>query len=308
MKFDPRLLNHSNLLLRTKPTRRRLLGLLAGAGALPIIGCGEDQDTSAGAGGESSSAGTGVSGSSASGAGSSGSAGTPSTGGTTGSSTSWASGGTAAMTDKASYPNPFTESLSACQLVATTTEGPCTTNTDLEREDISEEWTGLPLRLGLKVIDTSCNVIAGATVKIWHTNLAGSYSGQTPNNGMCLKDQSYSSNDFFRGVQTTDDEGVVFFDSCFPGWYRGRAVHIHFQVKNGAESYRVSQLFFPEDITEEVFSSHDDYREFGQPDTTFSNDNIISGIATGERDRHILSVERMSDGVMLASKIVTVTG
>lgn len=303
MKFDPRHLSHPHLLTQNKATRRRVLSLLAGAGALPLIGCGSDTDTdTAGAGGESSSGGS----DSSSSAGES-SAGT-SNGGSSGSATSWASGGTAAMVAKSSYPDPFTDSLDSCQLVATTTDGPCTTTTDLEREDISEEWSGLPLRLGLKVVDTSCNVLAGATVKIWHTNFAGSYSGETPNNGMCLKDQAYSSNDFFRGVQTTDEDGVVYFDSCFPGWYRGRAVHIHFQVKNGAQSYRVSQVFFPEDITEEVFSSHEEYLDFGQPDTTFSNDNIISEIAAAERDRHVLSVARMSDGVMLASKVVTVTG
>lgn len=223
-----------------------------------------------------------------------------------GSATSWARGGTAAMLAKASYPNPFTASLSTCALVSTTTEGPCTTSTDLAREDISEGWDGLPVRLALKVVDTSCNVLSGVTVKIWHTNLSGSYSGQTPNPNMCLKQSSYASDDFFRGVQTTDAEGRAFFDTCFPGWYRGRAIHVHFQIKSGNTSTRVSQLFFPEDITSEIFASHADYASFGQPDTTFSNDNIMSGIASSERLRHILEVQRTSDGAMLASKVVTV--
>src|SRR5262245_26474566 len=76
----------------------------------------------------------------------------------------WASGGTSAMTAKASYPDPFTSAVSSCVLVATTTEGPCTTATDLVREDISEGWTGLPVRFALKVVDSSCNPLAGATV------------------------------------------------------------------------------------------------------------------------------------------------
>ena len=116
----------------------------------------------------------------------------------------WASGGTVAMTDKASYPDPFTVAPTSCALVATTTAGPCTTATDLVREDISEGWTGLPVRLALKVVDASCNPLANAKVKIWHTNNEGSYSGQTPNNGFCLLDQTYSSSDFMRGVGTTD--------------------------------------------------------------------------------------------------------
>lgn len=221
--------------------------------------------------------------------------------------TDWATGGTAAMTAKDTYPNPFTSAPDSCLLVATTTDGPCTTTTDLDREDISEGWTGLPVRLALRVVDAAnCTPLAGVTIKIWHTNIEGSYSGQTPNNGMCLKSQSYAANNFFRGVQTTDDEGVAYFDTCFPGWYRGRAVHIHFQVKNGGTSYRVSQLFFPEDITADVFANHAEYSSYGQPDTTFATDNIISGIASSQRDRHILTVERMSDGAMLASKTVTV--
>ena len=107
-------------------------------------------------------------------------------------------------------------------------------------------------------------------------------------------------------VQTTDAKGVVAFDTCFPGWYRGRAVHIHFQVKNGATSYRISQLFFPEDITADIFNSHADYKGYGQPDTVFSNDNVMATIPTDSRARHILAVSQMSDGAMLASKVVTV--
>lgn len=225
-----------------------------------------------------------------------------------GGATAWATGGTAAMLDLASYPDPFTEALTACALVATTTAGPCTTATDRVRVDISEGWSGLPVRLALKVVDSACQPLVGATVRVWHTNLAGSYSGQTPNNNMCLADQSYASADFFRGVQTTDAAGVVAFNTCFPGWYAGRAVHIHFQVLQGSTSTRVSQLFFPEDVTAEIFAGHAEYRGAGQPDTTFANDNIIGAIASAERARHIVSVARMTDGAMLAAKVVTVRG
>lgn len=219
----------------------------------------------------------------------------------------WASGGTAAMADKASYPDPFTSALTSCALVAATTEGPCTTATDLAREDVSEGWTGLPVRLAMKVVDASCNPVAGATVKIWHTNLAGVYSGQTPNPGMCSNnDASAIAADFFRGVQTTAADGTAFFDTCFPGWYSGRAIHIHFQVKAGATSYRISQLFFPEDVTADVFANHGEYRSYGQPNTTFSNDNVVAGIGTANLAGHILAVARMTDGAMLASKVVTV--
>jgi len=218
----------------------------------------------------------------------------------------WASGGTAAMTDKASYPDPFTAALSTCAIVASTTEGPCTTATNLARTDVSEGKPGLPVRLALKVVDTACAPIANAVVKIWHTDLTGSYSGVTPNPQMCLKDQAYASVDFMRGVQTTAADGTVAFDTCFPGWYRGRAIHIHFQVSSGGTTYRVSQLFFPEALTAAIFTSHVDYKSYGQPDTTFSNDNVIAPIPVAARDRHLLDIARMTDKAMLASKVVTV--
>lgn len=219
----------------------------------------------------------------------------------------WATGGTAAMNAKDQYPDPFTAGLGAvCAVVASTTEGPCTTATDLDREDISEAWAGLPVRLALKIVDARCAPIAGAVVRVWHTNLEGSYSGQTPNNRMCLQNQDYSSSDFFRGVQTSDAEGQVFFDTCFPGWYRGRAVHIHFQVVADGQSTRISQLTFPDATITEIFASHPDYAEYGQPDTAVATDNIFSRVSADEQAALVLDVARMPDGAMLASKVVAV--
>jgi protocatechuate 3,4-dioxygenase beta subunit len=218
----------------------------------------------------------------------------------------WASGGTAAMSAKATYPNPFEALPESCMVVTSTTQGPCTTESDLEREDISEEWVGLPVRLLLRVVDIACAPLVGAAVKIWHTNREGSYSGETPRPEMCLMKEEYGRSNFFRGVQNTDEQGVARFDSCFPGWYPGRAVHIHFQVSVGGRVSEVSQVFFPEAVTEEIFRSHPEYQEFGQPNTDFADDNIMSAIPESQRSLHILNVTRMSDGAMLASQTVAV--
>lgn len=219
----------------------------------------------------------------------------------------WATGGTASMTDKASYPDPFTSAASSCVVVAATTEGPCTTVSDLVRGDVSEGRDGLPVRLALKVLDASCAPVVGATVKIWHTNYEGIYSGDTPSHSQCsLNKADYIAVNFMRGVQVTDANGVVNFDTCFPGWYSGRAIHIHFQVKNGGTSYRVSQLFFPEELTQSIFASQPLYSTFGQPNTTFANDNVIAPITGDARSRLVLDYAQMTDGAMLASKVVTV--
>lgn len=220
----------------------------------------------------------------------------------------WASGGTVAMTDKATYPDPFTAAVSSCVIVATTTEGPCNTPaTDLDREDVSEGGLGVPVRLALKVVNASCAPVVGAVVKIWHTDRAGVYSGETPNQAFCSNnDPTAIAANWGRGVRTTDANGVVYFDTIFPGWYPGRAIHIHFQVKNGDTTYRISQLFFPEDVTAGIFAHHVDYTEYGQPDRTLANDGVIAPISGDARDRLILDVAKMTDRAMLASKVVTV--
>lgn len=277
-------------------TRRETLGLVAGVGVsclLPTSACGvgpafDDVDPSA----RDSDAG-------AKDVASHGDAGVP--------EGAWAAGGTAAMLQKGSYPNPFVDDAASCALASGVTAGPCTTNDPMEREDISEGWRGLPVRLALQIVDAACEPLRGMAVEVWHTNLEGSYSGQTPNNNMCLADQDYASANFFRGTQTTDANGTVFFDTCFPGWYRGRAIHIHLRVSGAGIVVPVSQLFFPEETTAQIFAEHVEYKSFGQPDTTFSNDNVISGIPAGERGNHVLVIEKMSDGAMLASKVVQVS-
>ncbi|MGC4020331.1 MAG: hypothetical protein QM793_14640 [Muricomes sp.] len=221
-------------------------------------------------------------------------------GGATGSATEWASGGTVSMTGD--YANPFSSPVSSCAVFDSTTEGPCTEAADQVRVNISEGYSGLPMRIALLIVDASCAPIVGAKVKIWHTQRTGSYSGDTPNNGMCLKDQADSSKHYFRGAQTTNEEGRVNFDSCFPGWYSGRAIHIHFTVSLDGKAF-TSQLFFAQDLIDEIFTSHPDYSNFGTPDTPNSTDNIIGGKTL---DPFLFDTKRLDDGALLAAKVITV--
>src|SRR5687768_9241890 len=79
----------------------------------------------------------------------------------------WASGGTAAMTARDCYPDPFAAAVATCPLVVcATTPGPCTAPTT-ERGDVSEGYPGLPVRLALKLVTAdTCAPIAGAVVEI----------------------------------------------------------------------------------------------------------------------------------------------
>jgi protocatechuate 3,4-dioxygenase beta subunit len=221
-------------------------------------------------------------------------------GASSGSADEWASGGTKAM--RGDYASPFPLAQSACALYVAATEGPCTEAADQVRKDISEGYTGLPMRLALRVVDAACTPLAGAKVKIWHTQISGSYSGNTPNPGMCLKDQNDSAKHYFRGAQTTDDDGVVYFDSCFPGWYRGRAVHVHFTVSAGGKSFS-SQIVFDQSLIAEIFSSHPEYKSYGQPDTPNASDNVVGNANLAS---YVAVTSRLADGAMMAAKQIVV--
>lgn len=282
----------SNLLSR----REAAGGLLLSLGGAIFFGC-------VGGGGESSE---GDSTTDADGDGAAADAGALATGdgSATGSAEAWATGGTAAMVDKASYPDAFATPAVSCLLLTSVTEGPCTEAADQVREDISEGFAGLPMRLALRFVDTDCNPIANAKVKVWHTQLTGSYSGNTPNNNMCLKTQADASKHYFRGAQTTDDDGRAGFDSCFPGWYRGRTPHIHYTVTVDGKSF-TSQLVFDQTLVSEIFASHPDYEQYGQPDTSNASDNVVGNAKLAT---FVLDTARMSDGAMLASKEAVVFG
>jgi protocatechuate 3,4-dioxygenase beta subunit len=212
------------------------------------------------------------------------------------------------MTGRDRYPTPFEQGGSSCSLTCSATIGPCHT-TSPERQDVSAGWDGLPVRLALRVVDASCNPIPGAIVEIWHTNYQGGYSGNIQ--AMCTKEKGDADKDFFRGYQRCDGRGVVQFDTVFPGWYRGRAVHIHFRVMTGsndgadnATAAVVSQLFFPPDLVQAVFDKQVLYRDFGQPDTSLETDNVVGG--EDDPTPFIVDVERLEDGAMLAAKTIVI--
>jgi protocatechuate 3,4-dioxygenase beta subunit len=216
----------------------------------------------------------------------------------------WASGGTALMSG--AYRNPFEGDVpTTCIATCAMTKGPCHSSSP-ERRDVSEGYPGLPVRLALRICDDSCAPVAGANVEIWHTRNSGLYSGTNDNGefntSFCTGDDADAqAHKYFRGLQTTDAEGVVLFETCFPGWYPGRAIHIHFKVMLGADSYLVSQVFFPEDLTQTIFESHPDYVEFGQPDTANARDSVLRA---ARAEDYMLSYERQSDGAMLAWRTI----
>ena len=77
---------------------------------------------------------------------------------------------------------------------------------------------------------------------------------------------------FLRGTQTAGDDGIVEFTSIYPGWYRGRAVHVHLRVHRDGRTVVTSQLFFPDELNDTVFANAP-YE--GNPDVPNASDGIF---------------------------------
>src|SRR5439155_7551450 len=86
---------------------------------------------------------------------------------------------------------------------------------------------------------------------------------------------------FLRGVQTTDANGQVTFTTIYPGWYAGRATHIHVDVYRGGTIVKTTQIAFPEDVSRAVYASGV-YASKGQNSTTNAGDNVFYDGTTGE--------------------------
>jgi protocatechuate 3,4-dioxygenase beta subunit len=235
-----------------------------------------------------------------------------------GSSDAWATGGTAAMTDVASYPDPFATGMASCALLCALTQGPCWAPSAPLRQDVSEGEPGVPLRLALRIVQADgCTPVPGAEVEIWYCNIDGLYSADDiPAQALsfCTSDSEHAlSGYFFRGRALSDDDGKLSFHGCFPGWYPGRSIHIHILVRPAANagetttsnSVAMSQLFFPEALTTEIFDTVAGYVAKGQPDTSFARDSIARAVT--DIAPFVVEYQRMTDGALLAWKTIAIS-
>jgi protocatechuate 3,4-dioxygenase beta subunit len=207
------------------------------------------------------------------------------------------------MTGKADYPNPFTDTPTACAASCELTQGPCYSSQSEVIQDISYGYEGLPMRMYLRVLDESCKPVVGAVVDVWHVGPTGKYSGDDAANeqvAFCTgNDSDFTSHVYFRGKQTTDANGVVYFDTCFPGWYASRTVHVHMTIDVGGQAYVTTQLGFDDALDDEIIGSQPLYDARGARDTTNATDTVLP--ATGLAD-YLFATQKMADGAMLAWK------
>ncbi|WP_159478048.1 hypothetical protein [Dyadobacter sp. 3J3] len=126
-------------------------------------------------------------------------------------------------------------------------------------------------------VNANCEILPGVLVDIWQCDKDGYYSEYGGNSS-----QSVSLTDlhFLRGRQTTDSSGLVAWTSIFPGWYPGRAPHIHVHIySSSGTSLLVTQIAFPKEICDTVYRQGV-YATHGLQDTTNERDMVFNdGVA-----------------------------
>jgi protocatechuate 3,4-dioxygenase beta subunit len=175
-----------------------------------------------------------------------------------------------------------TAAIPSCVVHPQQTEGPFFVDERLQRSDVRPDSrtgvvsSGAPLDLRLTIAQVSasgsCAPIVGAQVDIWQCDAAGRYSDASD------RRNSTSGQTFLRGHQITDANGLVQFTTIYPGWYPGRAVHVHFKVRtaaNASSAYEfTSQFYFDERLTDRVhagapYSTHTGQRTRNDSDGPF---------------------------------------
>ena len=170
----------------------------------------------------------------------------------------------------------------ACIVTPALTEGPYFVDERLNRSDIRTDPAtgiarrGVPLTMTMRLSQISstgaCAPLVGALIDVWHCDALGVYSDISAQNSVGQK--------FLRGFQLSDANGAAQFTTIYPGWYMGRAVHIHFKVRTTPGSSSglefTSQTFFDDVLTDVVYTQAP-YNTRGPRDTTNARDGIYQG-------------------------------
>ncbi len=169
----------------------------------------------------------------------------------------------------------------SCVLTPQAGEGPFYLDPNLIRSDITSGKPGAPLQLAVQVVRAKdCATLANARVDVWHADGLGLYSGYAKQSGVGgISVESAVGQQYLRGTQFTDADGTARFRTIFPSWYGGRTPHIHFKVFLGGSEVVASQIFFPDEISKEIFGEWEPYREHESKRRTFNdNDPIPQGV------------------------------
>ena len=188
---------------------------------------------------------------------------------------------------------PAATATGVCVLTPELTEGPYYLDDLLVRNNITEGKAGIPMDLRITVVDaTTCAPIENAAVDVWHCDVMGYYSGFTeaspdPSDTAGYQDDGSDPNTFLRGVLLSDANGLVEFQTIYPGWYIRRAVHIHMKVHvggatedgtyDGGTTAHTGQLAFSDDFSLLV-ADVEPYASRTSTFTRLEEDGVFGGI------------------------------
>lgn len=177
-----------------------------------------------------------------------------------------------------------------CVLTSRQIDGPYYIGGAPSRRDLRSGKPGADLLFRMKVIDAAtCDAIPGVRTEIWSCDALGNYSGHPDVDpdvpprfgggggreggrprggdegrrpgppaggrgpgGLGRAREPTGPKRFLRGSQLANDQGEVEFLTIYPGWYAPRAVHVHVKVHLGGNELLTTQLYFPDDLTEEI--------------------------------------------------------
>jgi protocatechuate 3,4-dioxygenase beta subunit len=159
---------------------------------------------------------------------------------------------------------------STCVVRPASTAGPYYVDEKLRRSDIRSDPSDgtvkqgalLALTFNVSTIDKSalrgaqgrlCVPLKDAIVDVWHCDAEGVYS-----DAVDPKYFNTTGRKFLRGYQLTDKDGIAKFITIYPGWYPGRAVHIHYKIRSPASAKSpyefVGQMYFDEGMSDRVYA------------------------------------------------------
>lgn len=198
---------------------------------------------------------------------------------------------------------PIAQPAGRCKLLPEAVEGPFYFDPKLVRQDIREDQPGMPVALALTVIEGgSCQPIPKARVDVWHSDALGVYSGyeRQGDHGSSERGETH-----LRGTQFTDDQGKVKFISIYPGWYPGRTPHIHLKVFLDERTVLTGQIYFPDELSQQVYAAHAPYNKRPAADTSNKTDWLFKS-ASSEGGGIVLGTKR-DDEMLVASLDIAVS-
>jgi protocatechuate 3,4-dioxygenase beta subunit len=182
---------------------------------------------------------------------------------------------------------PQSAGVGRCVLTPEAGEGPFYLDPNLVRSDIRSGQVGVPLSVRFQVVrEGDCATLANARVDVWHADALGLYSGYAEQPGVGgVSTEAAVGRQYLRGTQATDADGRVRFATIYPSWYGGRTPHVHFKIVLGGNEVVASQIFFPDEINEAVFTTRDPYRAHVSKRTAFNHNDPFPDGVTAEVSR-----------------------